>query len=181
MGRPNVKHKNGALAVGVAAAAVLAVVSGGAVAAQRGPAAASAGAAPLPAGPAPTTPSPKPSSTPSSTPSLKPKPKPTPSRSGIPATVTIDLAKLPLGRRLLSGGVDTLSGDDRADHAAFVVFHDEPCPQAESLGNGRDRGQLPVRTPLRLAEVRLRHADPRREFCLAHAALTAQLGQRYRW
>ncbi|TCN39085.1 hypothetical protein EV644_10754 [Kribbella orskensis] len=116
MGRPNVKHKNGALAVGVAAAAVLAVFSGGALAAQRGPTAGGRGAAPLPAGPSPTASSPKPSATPSSTPSTKPAPKPTPSRPGIPATVTIDLAKLQLGRapqqpylegRVVKGGPGT--------------------------------------------------------------------------
>jgi len=98
MGRPNVKHKNGALTAGVVAAAVLAVVSGGALAAQRGPAEGSTRAAPLPAGQSPATSSPRPSAAPSSTPSKTPTPTPKPTTPGIPATVRVDLAELQLGR-----------------------------------------------------------------------------------
>jgi hypothetical protein len=102
-----VKTGNGPLAMGVAAVAVLAVVSGGALAARRGPATSSSAAAqPLAASATPRTP--KPSTRPSTTPVRQ-----TPSAPAIPM-VKVDLAKLPAGRdpqvayldgRVLKGGL----------------------------------------------------------------------------
>ncbi|WP_328332896.1 hypothetical protein OHA70_15165 [Kribbella sp. NBC_00382] len=90
------KTGNGPLAMGVAAVAVLAVVSGGALAARRGPATSpAADAQPLTASatPVPTTPTPKPSPPPAT---KTPVPQ-TPSGPAIP-TAKVDLAKLPTGR-----------------------------------------------------------------------------------
>jgi hypothetical protein len=88
------KQKNGRLIVLVAAIAVLAVVTGGVIASQRGPQKGGNSAAPL-AGQTPTPVAKTPTATPS-TPSATPSS--TPSNAGGPVKVSLNLSKLPRGR-----------------------------------------------------------------------------------
>ncbi|GAA0943088.1 hypothetical protein GCM10009554_36160 [Kribbella koreensis] len=156
------KTGNGPLAMGVAAVAVLAVVSGGALAARRGPATSpSAEAQPLTASATPTPKPAKPSATPS-TPKPSPTPVTTPSGPVIP-TVKIDLAKLPTGRepqvayldgRVFKGG---LGGDITIPGSQSIlraVRYDGDAMVVREVGLGGSElvrvnldGVLPGRTP----------------------------------